>query len=97
MMRAILTMFIIAFGIMALVGILTAIDAIEKSITDKFARMGSNTFVIESRGMHIQIGDNRYRTKNHSYISYRQAREFNEIFEFPDFKETRQKNDQGNG
>ena len=83
MMRAILTMFIIAFGIMALVGILTAIDAIEKSITDEFARMGSNTFVIESRGMHIQIGDNRYRTKNHSYISYRQAREFNEIFEFP--------------
>jgi len=83
MVRAILTMFIIAFGIMALVGILTAIDAIEKAITNEFTRMGSNTFVIESRGMHIQIGDNRYRTKNYSYISYRQAREFNEIFEFP--------------
>ena len=83
MVRAILTMFIIAFGIMALVGILTAIDAIEKSITDEFTRMGSNTFVIESRGMHIQIGDNRYRTRNYSYISYRQAKEFNEIFEFP--------------
>ena len=83
MVRAILTMFIIAFGIMALVGILTAIDAIEKSITDEFTRMGSNTFVIESRGMHIQIGDNRYRTRNYSYISYREAREFNEIFEFP--------------
>lgn len=83
MVRAILTMFIIAFGIMALVGILTAIDAIEKSITDEFARMGANTFTIESRGMHIQIGDNRYRTRNYSYISYRQAREFNEIFEFP--------------
>ena len=66
MMRAILTMFIIAFGIMALVGILTAIEAIENVITDEFARMGSNTFVIESRGMHIQIGDNRYRTRNYS-------------------------------
>lgn len=83
LLRAILTMFIIAFGIMALVGILTAINAIEKSITEEFARMGANTFTIESRSMNVQIGDKRYRRKNHEYISYRQAREFKESFNFP--------------
>lgn len=83
MLRAILTMFIIAFGIMALVGILTAINAIEKSITEEFAMMGANTFVIESRSINIQIGDNRYRRKNHEYISYRQAKEFKESYHFP--------------
>jgi len=81
--RAVLTICIIAFGIMALVGILTAIDAIKHSITDQFTRMGANSFVIESRGMHIQIGDSHQRTKNHPYISYREASEFKEIFNYP--------------
>jgi putative ABC transport system permease protein len=81
--RALLTMFIIAFGITALVGILTAIDAIKGSITSEFARMGSNTFVIESRSMNIYIGNQHYRKKNHQYISYRQALEFKEKFKFP--------------
>jgi putative ABC transport system permease protein len=81
--RAFLTMFIIAFGIMALVGILTAIDAIRNSITSEFARMGSNTFTIESRSMRVQIGNQHYRRKNHQYISYRQAREFKQSFKFP--------------
>jgi putative ABC transport system permease protein len=81
--RAVLTICIIAFGIMALVGILTAIDAIKHSITDQFTRMGANSFVIESRGMHVQIGDSHYRAKNHPYISYREASEFKEIFNFP--------------
>jgi putative ABC transport system permease protein len=81
--RALLTMFIIAFGITALVGILTAIDAIKGSITSEFARMGSNTFVIESRSMNIYIGNQHYRKKNHQYISYRQAIEFKDKFNFP--------------
>lgn len=81
--RAVLTICIIAFGIMALVGILTAIDAIKHSITDQFTRMGANSFVIESRGMHVQIGDSHQRTKNHPYISYREASEFKEIFNYP--------------
>lgn len=81
--RAILTMLIIGFGIMALVGILTAIDAIRSSITTEFARMGSNTFTIESRSMNVQIGNKHYRRKNHQYISYRQAEEFKDAFQFP--------------
>lgn len=82
-LRSILTVLIIAFGIMALVGILTAIDSIKTTITKQFATMGANTFSIESRGFTVQIGKSRYRKKNHPYITYRQAREFKNRFDFP--------------
>lgn len=78
--RTILTICIIAFGIMALVGILTAIDAIKSSLTDQFTLMGANSFTISSRGMNIQIGENRYRARNYSRISYREALEFKSMF-----------------
>jgi len=83
LLRTILTVMIIAVGITALVGILTAIDAIKNYMTNEFAVMGANTFSITSRGMRVQVGNQRYRTKNHSYISYYQAKEFKEIFDFP--------------
>jgi putative ABC transport system permease protein len=57
--RAILTICIIAVGIMALVGILTAIDAIKSSLTNQFTMMGANSFTISSRGMNIQIGNDK--------------------------------------
>ncbi|MGE0079164.1 MAG: ABC transporter permease [Bacteroidales bacterium] len=82
-LRSILTILIIALGIMALVGILTAIDAIKGSISNEFAMMGANTFTIASRGMRVNINGNRYRTKNHQFISIRQAKEFKETFIFP--------------
>ncbi len=78
--RAILTISIIAFGIMALVGILTAIDAIKSSLTDQFTMMGANSFTITSRGMNIQIGNSKYRARNYSRITYRQAEEFKTRF-----------------
>jgi putative ABC transport system permease protein len=78
--RAILTMCIIAVGIMALVGILTAIDAIKSSLTDQFTMMGANSFTITSRGMNIQVGNDRSRTRNFSRISYREAEEFKTNF-----------------
>ncbi len=78
--RAILTICIIAFGIMALVGILTAIDAIKSSLTNQFTMMGANSFTITSRGMNIRIGNSRYRAKNYSRISFREAEEFKERF-----------------
>lgn len=81
--RAILTICIIAFGIMALVGILTAIDAIKSSITNQFTMMGANSFTITSRGMNIQIGNDKYRAKNFSRISYREAEEFKNRFNEP--------------
>lgn len=83
LLRTVLTVLIIAIGITALVGILTAIDSIKNSITKEFTFMGANTFTISSRGTRIQVGNKRYRTKNYSYISYYQAQEFKEKFAFP--------------
>ncbi|MDP2889120.1 MAG: ABC transporter permease [Bacteroidota bacterium] len=83
LLRTILTVLIIAVGITALVGILTAIDSIKNSITKEFTFMGANTFTISSRGMRIQVGNQRYRTRNYSYINYYQAREFKDKYAFP--------------
>ena len=83
LLRTVLTVLIIAFGIMALVGILTSIDSIKNTITKQFATMGANTFTIESRGITVQIGKSRYRKKNYPYVTFRQAREFKKRFSFP--------------
>ncbi len=83
LLRTILTVMIIAFGIMALVGILTAIDSIKYALTESFSLMGANTFTIESRSMRVQIGNESYRKKNHEFISYKQAQEFKDLYELP--------------
>ena len=83
LIRSILTITIIAVGISALVGILTAIDSIKNSITAEFTRLGANTFSIQSRSMRVHIGNKRYRSRNYSYISYFQAREFRDRYTFP--------------
>lgn len=82
-LRSVLTIMIIAIGITALVGILTAIESIKSSITKEFTVLGANTFSITSQGMRVQIGNQRIRTKNYSYISYYEAKEFKESFDFP--------------
>ncbi len=83
LLRTVLTVLIIAVGITALVGILTAIESIKSSITKEFTFMGANTFTISSRGMRVQVGNKRYRSRNYEYISYYQAKEFKESFDFP--------------
>lgn len=83
LLRTILTVLIIAVGITALVGILTAIDSIKTSITKEFTFMGANTFSITSSGMRVQVGSKRNRTKNHAHISFYEANEFKERFDFP--------------
>jgi putative ABC transport system permease protein len=82
-LRTILTISIIAFGIMALVGILTAIDAIKSSFNSQFASMGANTFTIETRSMGIHKGGHHSRNKNRAYISYNQAERFTKLYTFP--------------
>src|ERR1035437_10389156 len=77
--RAILTICIIAVGIMALVGILTAIDSIKSSLTNQFTMMGANSFTITSQNNNFERGD-RARAKNFSRISYREAEEFKNRF-----------------
>ncbi len=81
--RTILTVSIIAFGIMALIGILTAIDAVEYYLTQNFTMMGSNTFSIRNRSLRVQIGHRRTRAKDYSVITYRQAEAFKNRFSFP--------------
>lgn len=83
LVRTILTVMIIAFGIMALVGILTAIDAVEYFLNDNFAMMGSNTFNIRNRSLRVQIGDHRTKAKAYAPITYRQAVEFKRRYQFP--------------
>ncbi len=83
LVRSVLTILIIAVGISALVGVLTAIDSIKNSITTEFTRLGANTFSIQSRGTRIHIGSQPGRTMNYSYISYTQARAFREQYTFP--------------
>lgn len=55
LLRTILTVMIISFGIMALIGILTAIESIKFFLTENFTMMGANTFSIRNREMRIQI------------------------------------------
>lgn len=49
LLRSVLTALIVAIGIMALVGILTAIDGIERSVNESLSSLGVNTFDITSK------------------------------------------------
>jgi len=81
--RAVLTMCIIALGIMALITILTAIDGIKGSLTSQFTMMGASSFTITSRPTNVTIGNKTHRKKNHTHISYFEAREFKAAFNEP--------------
>lgn len=49
MLRSVLTALIVAIGITSLVGILTAIDGIEYSVSESLSSLGANTFDITSK------------------------------------------------
>lgn len=83
MLRTVLTVLIIAFGIMALVGILTAIDAVEYFLNNNFAMMGSNTFNVQNRDIRVHIGGQSNRQKSYEPISYRDALRFKDEYKFP--------------
>ncbi len=83
LLRTVLTVMIIAFGIMALVGILTAIDAIEYFLNDNFAMMGSNTFNVQNRDIKVQIGGHRKQPKTYEPISYNEAMQFKKEYSYP--------------
>lgn len=83
LLRAILTLLIIAFGIMALVGILTAIDSAIYSLNDNFSYLGANTFDIDPRNENIRGSRRGRQVKRAEPISYKQAMSFKERFDFP--------------
>lgn len=82
-LRTSLTALMVAIGITALVGILTSIDAIKNSVTDSFSAMGSNSFNIRNRGINVQIGGSGTRPRSFPPISYNQARQFKDKYDFP--------------
>lgn len=55
-LRTGLTVSIIAFGIMALIGIITAIQAMNQKFTESFSSMGANAFTIRFKERNIRFG-----------------------------------------
>ena len=55
-LRTGITIAIIAFGIMALVGIITAIKAMNQKLTESFSTMGANGFTIRFKERNFHIG-----------------------------------------
>ncbi|WP_341224629.1 ABC transporter permease [uncultured Arcticibacterium sp.] len=78
MLRAVLTATIIAFGILALVGILTAVDGIQNNVNQSLSGLGANTFdiLVEQR----QGRRGGLRDKVLPPIVYREAKKFKELF-----------------
>jgi putative ABC transport system permease protein len=82
-LRTTLTVFIIALGIWALVGILAAVAVLENSIMGNFSRLGTNTFSISRYDMSGQISRNRSNARINAFISYPQAKEFQDKYNYP--------------
>ncbi|MCW5521167.1 ABC transporter permease [Aureitalea sp. L0-47] len=85
LLRTILTIVIIGIGIWALVGILSAVKALESTISSDFASMGANTFNIQRYefGVRVQRGNQGETQKINPVISFNNAREFLERYEYP--------------
>jgi len=81
-LRTSLTALIIAIGIMALVGILTAIDGIKEQTNEAFAGLGANSFTIENRGDDFGFGNGGHR-KQYPAVTYEQATRFKNTFKLP--------------
>ncbi len=81
--RTILTCLIIAFGIMALVGILTAVDSLKASIYTNFSTLGSNTFSIRQSGQSMRRRGGGSDEKVSPPIVYDQAKLFKDRYTFP--------------
>ena len=80
-LRTFLTATIIALGISALVGILTAIDSLQASISSSFNSLGANSFDIRNK----RTGNTRggVKGKVYSQITYHEAVEFVDKFGGP--------------
>src|SRR5210317_520005 len=73
-LRTVLTSLIISFGIMALVGILSATDALKQTLETNFTNLGANTLTLRnSQGGFFAGGAKR---RQNPAISYRQAKAF---------------------
>lgn len=93
-LRTGITVAIIAFGIMALIGIITAIQAMNQSLKENFSTLGANAFSIRFKDRSFNIGPRKVKqvkkgarpdkTSNIGKpINFEQAKTFKENFNFP--------------
>ena len=82
-LRTVLTILIIAFGIMALVGILTAIDSIKSQIYSNFSLMGANTFTVRQKWVNMQESGGDDDWKPCPPVTYLQSKNFKDRLSFP--------------
>jgi putative ABC transport system permease protein len=83
LLRTFLTVFIIAIGIWALVGILTVVSALDNTLNSNFASMGSNTFNINQYNFLSRSHGGGEIEKINPIISYPEAKAYKETFSFP--------------
>lgn len=79
-LRTVLTSLIISFGIMALVGILSATDALKQSLESNFTSLGANTLTIRNSQGGFFVNNADYR--QNPEITYREALAFKERMDY---------------
>lgn len=83
LLRTVLTVFIIAIGIWALVGILTVVSALENTLNSNFASMGSNTFNINQYEFTTRNRGGGEAEKINPIISYPEAKAYKDKYDYP--------------
>ncbi|MBX7162417.1 MAG: ABC transporter permease [Saprospiraceae bacterium] len=80
LLRSAITLTIIALGVMALVGILTAIDGIIFSMSSNFSYLGANSFNIQRLNTDMRSHQGGRKSQESEQIDYFQATSFKEKF-----------------
>ena len=83
LLRAALTTLIIAVGIMALVGILTAIDAAIYSLSENFSSLGANTFEVERLREQTRRSGGGFRQPISEPFTFEQVTAFRDRYDHP--------------
>lgn len=78
LLRAGITILIIAFGILSIVGVLTSIDSIKYWMASSFTTLGANTFKIQNRQGNFRIGGARTKKIQYPEISFIEAQQMKE-------------------
>jgi putative ABC transport system permease protein len=81
-LRSLLTVITMTIGITALIGVLTATDALKSEIFRSFDNLGVNQFTIREKS-YSAISENRRRIRNKRGISFYQAEAFKKNFDIP--------------
>jgi putative ABC transport system permease protein len=79
--RSILTLMIIAFGIMAVIGMITAINSAIYSLNENFSTLGANSIEIRAKNANLRGRRNGRSEKAADAISYKEAKTFEELYQ----------------